>query len=231
MYISEIDDILDYTLDKFMYSWILENQVKDLLDFNNLIKDPNFVKFQKDINKIIQYGQDLISEKDINKFINKNSNILLVKNLISKYICYYLFLLIGINYNGKIENFNNNLIEFSRTQANYKLKIDNFFNTESNSNTIKTIYLIKEFIEYLTKLSTGKNKDNNLIDNYSENLKEFIKLYGEKNLETFIELFKNDPKKNKIIIDHNIIKIIIYLTLYKTSEKKEIFNIIETTEN
>ena len=56
--------------------------------------------------------------------------------------------------------FNNNLIDFSRAQSNYKLKIDNFFNTESNSNIIKITNLIKEFIDYISKLSNGKNKDN-----------------------------------------------------------------------
>jgi hypothetical protein len=152
MYISEIDEILDLTLDKFMYSWIIDNGNKDILSWSMLIKELNFLKFQKEINKIIEFGQSLIEEKDINKFINKNSNIVLIKNLILKYICYYLFILIGINYNGKIQLFNNNLIEFSRVQVNYNLRIDNFFNTESNSNIIKIINLIKDLNSYIEKL-------------------------------------------------------------------------------
>ena len=230
MYISEIDDILDQTLDKFMYSWILKNQIKELLNYSLLIKEINFVKYQKDINKIIEYAQELISDKDINKLVSKHSNIVLIKNLISKYIGYYLFLMLNMNYNGKIGTFNNNLIEFSRSQSNYKLKIDNFFNTESNSNIIKMSNLIKEFIDYITKFLNGKNKDNNLIDNYSDNLKEFIKSYGETNFNSFIELYKKEYTTNKTIIDHNIVKIMIYLMLYKSEEKKEVFNIIETTE-
>ena len=47
MYISEIDDILDQTLDKFMYSWIIEKKIKDLIDFNKLVKEINFIKYQK----------------------------------------------------------------------------------------------------------------------------------------------------------------------------------------
>ena len=229
MYISEIDEILDQTLDKFMYSWIIENEIKDLLNFNKLIKELNFVKYQKDINKIIEYGQELISDKHIDNIVTKKNNSLLIKNLISKYIGYYLFLLIGINYGGKIELFNNNLIEFSRTQINYKLKIDNFFNTESNSNIIKVTSLIKEFINYIDKISNSKSKtkDINIIDNYSDNLKEFVKL-NENNLENIIKLFNSE--EDKIIFHHNIIKIMIYLNLFKANEKKEIFNIIETTE-
>jgi hypothetical protein len=231
MYISEIDDILDQTLDKFMYSWIIENNLKELISFDKLIKEPNFIKYQKDINYVLEFGYDLISDKDINKFVSKTANLNLIKNLVLKYIGYYLFLLIGMNYNGKIETYNNNIIEFSRTQANYKLKIENFFNTESNSNIIKNTSLIKEFVDYVDKIIGGKNKDNiNQCDGCSDYLKEFIKLYGESNLNNFIELYKKEIKKNKTVIDHNIVKIIIYLNLYKTSEKKEIFNIIETTE-
>ena len=229
MYIEEIDNILDQTLDKFMYSWILENKIKELVKYNKLIKEPNFIKYQKDINFILDYGYDLISTKDIEKIVTKTANINLIKNLILKYIGYYLFLLIGINYESKIEIFNNNIIEFSRNQANYKLKIDNFFNTESNSNIIKNTNLIKELVNYIEKIIDGKNKENNL-DNYSDNLKEFIKLYGNDNFNNFLNLYKKEIKNNKIIVEHNIIKIIIYLNLYKVTEKKEIFNIIETTE-
>ena len=63
MYIEEIDNILDQTLDKFMYSWILENKIKELVKYNKLIKEPNFIKYQKDINFILDYGYDLISNK------------------------------------------------------------------------------------------------------------------------------------------------------------------------
>ena len=228
MYISEIDDILDQTLDKFMYLWIIENNLKELIDYNKLIKESNFIKYQKEINKILEFGFELISDKDINKFVNKKSNIDLIKNLILKYTGYYLFLLIGINYKGKIEVFNNNIIEFSRIQNNYKIKIDNFFNTESNSIIIKNTNLIKELIDYITKIINGKKIDN-LLDNYSDSLKEFIKLYGNDNLNNLVKLFKKESNK-KIILDHNIIKIIIYLNIYKNDEKKEIFNIIESTE-
>ena len=230
MYISEIDDILDKTLDKFMYLWILDNKSKDIIDYTKLIKESNFVKYQKEINVLFEYCINLISEKDINKFVSKTSNINLIKNLVLKYIGYYLFLFIGINYNGKIETFNNNIIEFSRTQTNYKLKIENFFNTESNSNIIKITNLTTEFIEYIEKIISGKKKDLQQNENISIELGEFLKTYGDDNINKIVELYKNEYSKNKVVIQHNIIKIMIYLNLYKTSEKKEIFNIIETTE-
>lgn len=232
MYISEIDDILDQTLDKFMYTWILEPKIKELITFEKIIKDPNFIKYQQDINKIIEFGQDLIPDADLTKFVTKNANILLIKNLISKYISYYLFILIGINYNGKIELFNNNLIEFSRNQSSYALKIDDFFNTESNSSIIKTINLINEFVNYAQKMKKNQDSNSNvkILENSSQELQNFIKLYSETNSDKIIELINSPDVKNKIIIDHNIIKIMIYINLYKSAEKKDIFNIIENTE-
>ena len=179
MYISEIDDILDKTLDKFMYLWVLDNKNKEIIDYVKLIREPNFVKFQKEINVLLEYGISLISDKDISKFVSKISNINLIKNLILKYVGYYLFIFIGINYNSKIESFNNNIIEFSRTQTNYKLRIENFFNTESNSNIIKITNLTNQFIEYIDKTINNKKKDNQKDINISNELDEFLKMYGE----------------------------------------------------
>jgi hypothetical protein len=231
MYISEIDDILDQTIDKFMYTWIIESKAKDLLNFADLAKEANFVKFQKQINKILEFGMELISQTDVTKIVTKNNNILLVNNLVSKYLAYYLFILMGINYGGKIESFNNNLIEFSRNQSNYSVKINNFFNSESNSGVIKTINLITEFNDYVNKLKSKKVDTANLINSYSSNFKEFIELYGNENVSRFIELTENkEISKNKIILDHNIVKIMIFIYLYRNTEKKDVFNEIESSE-
>ena len=231
MYISEIDDILDQTIDKFMYTWIIESKAKDLLNFSALVKEQNFVKFQKKINKILEFAMELISQKDVNKIVTKNNNVLLINNLVSKYLGYYLFILMGINYGGKIELFNNNLIEFSRNQASYGVKINNFFNSESNSGVIKTINLINEFNDYINKIKTKKVDVSNLINSYSANLKEFIELYGNDNVNKFVELTENkEISKNKIILDHNIVKIMIFIYLYRTTEKKDVFNEIESSE-
>ena len=225
MYISEIDDILDQTLDKLLYAWILEKQIKEL-DFEKLTSEINFIKFQKEINKILEYAQELISTKDISKIVSNNKNITLITNTITRYIGYYFFLLLGVNYSGKLESFNNNLIEFSRIQGNYKLKIDNFFNTESNSNIIKNTNLIKELTTYILDIINGKNKENNI----SQDLKGFIETYGKDNVAKLVDLYKAEYDKNKLVLDHNIIKMIIFINLYKNDEKKELFNIIESQE-
>ena len=230
MYISEIDDILNETLNNFMGTWILENKIPQLLEFKKLIKEVNFVKYQTQINNIIEFGQSLIPSDKINKLVSKKQNVILINEIISKFLCYYLFIMIGINYNGKIELFNNNIIELSRNQVNYSVKIDNFFNTESNSNIIKTINLINEFLDYLHKLTSKKEKDNlNLIDNYSYSLKEFVGKIGEENIKKNIAgALLNES--NKIIVDHSLIIMMIQLVIYKDKEKNEIFDIIESTE-
>ncbi len=229
MYISEIDDILNETLNNFMGTWILESKVPELLDFKKLSKEPNFVKYQKDINAILEFGRNLIDQRKIEKIVSKKQNVILINNIISKYLAYYLFILLGINYNSKIELFNNNLVEFSRNQINYSLKIDNFFNSESNSNIIKAVNLISEFVDYINKVANNKIKDNSYIENYSIAFREFVKLLGEENIKKNIaeSLTK---EKNKIIVDHSIILMMIQLVLYKDKEKNEIFEIIESTE-
>jgi hypothetical protein len=56
-------------------------------------------------------------------------------------------------------------------------------------------------------------------------------LYGEDNLKKLMELTENPTiTKNPIVLDHNIVKIMIFIVLYKTEEKKEIFNEIESGE-
>jgi len=252
MYIAEIDDILDQTLDKYMYTWIIENNFKELIDIDVIINEPNFIKFQKEINKSLEYSFTIIKQEDIKKIVTKNSNIDLINNLIKKYISYYFFIIIGINYKGKIELFNNNLVEFGRNQINYSLKIDNFFNAESNSNVIKSIQLINELLDFLNKIilinkkenrkenkeenkDESNNKYTSLLKNYSIELDDFIKKYTFENIEQLVNLYEKSmietkEKKSKYIFLHNIIKIIIYLKLYKSEEKKELFNLLETSE-
>ena len=94
MYISEIDELLNETLNNFMGIWILESKISELLDFKKLIKEVNFIKYQKQINEIIEFGQTLIPNDKITKLVSKKQNIILIKNIISKYICYYIFIMI-----------------------------------------------------------------------------------------------------------------------------------------
>ena len=207
MYIAEIDDILDQTLDKYMYTWIIENNFKELINIDTIINEPNFIKFQKEINKSLEFSFTIIKQEDIKKIVTKNSNIDLINNLIKKYISYYFFIIIGINYKGKIELFNNNLVEFGRNQINYPLKIDNFFNAESNSNVIKSVQLINELLDFLNKILLINKKENrkenkeeskdennskytSILKNYSIEINDFVKKYTFENIEQLVDLYE-----------------------------------------
>ena len=140
MYITKINNLLDETIDKFMYSLFLDKKT-EMYDFNKILKELNFTKLQKEINNNLNIGTKLISDKKISEIATKNSNIQLIKDTINKYMAYYLFISIGVNYNGTMIQFNNNIVEYNKNQNKFGL-LDNFYNTESNSNIIKIVNLI-----------------------------------------------------------------------------------------
>ena len=79
MYISEIDDILDQTLDKFMYSWILENNITELISFDKLIKESkqknkyvsNLLVILIQVHSRLNYLKELVSSLNETKHINE----------------------------------------------------------------------------------------------------------------------------------------------------------------
>jgi hypothetical protein len=160
MYIDDIDKIWDETINNYFTVWIIQ-KTKELINIDTIQKETNFVKFQKEINKTFDLSFSIISQEQIKSIVTKNSNIDLINNIIKKYICYYFFTFIGVIYKDKFDLFNNNLIEFGRNQANYEIKVDNFFTSESNSNIIKITLLIKEFIDLIDKIYTISKKDKN----------------------------------------------------------------------
>jgi len=160
MYIDDIDKIWDETINNYFTVWIIQ-RTKELINIDTIQKETNFVKFQKEINKTFDLSFSIISQDKIKSIVTKNSNIDLINNIVKKYICYYFFIFIGVIYKDKFDLFNNNLIEFGRNQANYEIKIDNFFTSESNSNIIKITLLIKEFIDFIDKIYLLSKKDKN----------------------------------------------------------------------
>jgi hypothetical protein len=258
MFINEIVDIINNTIDIVFSAWISKTKPQNLIDFNNLINEQNFVKFQKEINESIDLLLSTIDENKIKKIVSKTNNITLIKNITSKFVCYYIFIFLGLLYKSKIELFNNNIIEFSRNQHSFKLKIDNFFNSDSNSNIFKSIKLINELYDYSKQYSDKSsfnllnsyskdfqqfifdfnNKDNlnkynkqeNNVENNEENKKENNEENEEEKITQIINLINRkdiDPLK----IKHSIIKFFILFHLFKPSERKELFNIIEASEN
>lgn len=223
MYISEIDNFLEETIDKVMLNWIYENKLKNTIEFKKIISEINFIKYQKEIN---DFFGELIFSINVDKFkqfVVKDFNMEFIKKTISKYLFYYIFIMIGLNYKGSSNEFMTNLIDFSREQSNFEIKLDGFFLAETNIKINQCVKLINEFTIYLEKYGLGNEKKK-----YSVELMNFIKKIGEDKITTFKEILKNS--ENKIVYQHNITKIIVFLYIYTNEEKKELFNSIEENE-
>lgn len=215
MYISEIDNLIDNTLNNIYYVW-KDKENKEFIKLKEIINNKNFVKLQKEINVLLEYLFSVIDDEEIQKLVKKVSNIHLITEIIKKYICYYVFITIGINYKGSEDLFNNNLIELSKYQKNFKVMVDNFFTSDSNSIIIKNIQLINDIGKFLS------NKK------ISPILQIFIDQVGQDKMKIFEEL-RNKIKKEDDY-QHYIIKTIIYLNIFKESEKTELFKMIEEAE-
>lgn len=222
MYINEIDDILNVILNDFYNTYLHHKKNKEFIFFKNLIYENNFVKYQKKINEIVGGYSIKIDNYNFNKITNNNSNILTIKNLLKKYIFYYIFLLISFFYKGQKDIFINNIIEFSRNQGNYSIHINNFFNSFSNSIIIKSFNFIKNIKTIL-----------NMTDIQRKNIKDDIKY--KKSIQFLNNLGTNFINKNldikqlkgdEIAQANNIIKTIMILEIYNIHEKKEINDIL-----
>jgi hypothetical protein len=218
MYINKIDDLLDKVIDDFYNTNIVKGKQID-----NVLTEVNFVKYQKEINEIITSYIKTIDINEIRKLVQNEDNVNMILEIFKRYIAYYIFLMIGSFYTGKIDTFINNIVEFTKNQISYPLKINNFFNSENNSILIKYFTTIKNVIVILSaekdKLSMFNSKPE-----FNESI-EFLNSLGAEYVNT---IFRIDNKKEQ---SHNIVKTIIILNMYKKNEKKETFRILETIES
>ncbi len=216
MYINEVDELIDRSIDNIHLIIVKNTKIKKIFD------EINFIKFQKDINDfMVEYNKN-ININHIRKIITNEDNINNILEIIKRYVAYYIFLLIGFFYKGKNETFINNVIEFTKNQSQYNYKINNFFNSENNSNIIKAHTIIKQIIKIL---DMEQSKLQTLVENndYDEAF-DFLNLLGKE----FVDKMFRD--KDIYIRGHNIVKSFIILVLYKQTEKKEIYNILEQYE-
>jgi hypothetical protein len=227
MYVTEIDNLLDKALDKFMQIWLIDKKNKlDLITLQQITKEINFTRYQKEINLLFTVGMNITPESEITAFVTKNSNILLVKNILSRYIAYYIFLQIGISYAGKTKQFNNNLVEFNRSQPSHTNIIDDFFNTESNANILNMLSVFDEFKQYISTHQSAKKKETKKDNKLSPDFKKIIDGYTPEMLDKIIDMLDT---KDKEMDTHNIIKLLLYKMLYE-KEQKQIFDTIEMSE-
>jgi len=238
MYIDDINNIWDESINNYFTIWIIQ-KTKELINIDTLLNETNFVKFQKEINKTFDLSFSIISQDKIKSIVTKNSNIDLINNIIKKYICYYFFTFLGVVYKDKFDLFNNNLIEFSRNQANYEIKVDNFFSSESNSNIVKIVLLIKELIDLIEKIYNQSKKEKNKsklsrsinteeknndlkIKKVDENEKELISEEVNSDLTKYTTILKNYSKElNNFLLKNDLIDTLLELYEKNIIEKKD----------
>lgn len=221
MYINKIDDLIDKVIDDFYSNVILADKI-----LPKILKEINFVKFQKEINVIISTFVRTINLTEIKELVKSSDAVHTISETLKRYIALYLFLTIGFNYPSKDDTFINNVVEFTKNQTEFNFKIDNFFNSESNALIIKYNTMIHNILNLL-------NSDQSKIDalKIKPDYRETIIFLNQLGSDYITKNFILDDNSKKHEQCHNIIKTIIVLLLYKVSEKKEFFRLLEMTEN
>lgn len=221
MYINKVDDLIDRVIDDFYTVVIVKNKKTEKLQ-NEL----NFIRFQKDINEFVGNYIKTIPTSEISSIVKKGDSYNTILDTIQRYIMIYVFLTIGAFYRGKPELFMNNIVEFSRNQSEYPIKISNFFNSESNSQIIKLHYICRNVLTLLSKDSIKLEYIKR--EPYATETMEFLDSLNDDFITAAFRLKSlNNDVSSQI---HNIIKTILILMVYKINDKKILYNIIEQSE-
>jgi len=218
MYLNKIDDLIEKILNDFNATILTKNKA-----FEKIIKEPNFVKYQKEINDIMSDYNDKLDISEIKKLVKTGDAINAIRETIKRYLAICLFLTIGYNYTSKDDTYINNIVEFSKNQFGYKHKIDNFFNSESNSIIAEYFNLMKNIITILNADSAKINMLKTKPD-YRRAM-EFLNELGAE----IVTMLKGE-KLSDAERGFNIIKIIIIRKLYLLIERKEFFKLLEIAE-
>ena len=218
MHINKIDEIIDKILDDFYINVIKKNVI-----INKILNETNFVKYQLNINDIFREYFTGINLTELNDEI-KNSDVYnTIVDLFKKFCMIYLFLTVGYMFKDNDSVFINNIIEFSKNQSAFSFKINNFFNSESNADLIKYYTILKQ----MNILFNADVKQKELLLKKVEytNTIQLINNIGEDVIKELLAI------KDASIKRHSVIKLIVIFDIYKVHDKKNIYKLIELTEN
>lgn len=204
---NKLDDLIDKVIDDFYV--YLQNDKKIKI----IIKEVNFVKYQKEINDILISYIKTLPINTIKEIIKKQDSILLIIDIIKKYLFIYIILLISYEFTQKEDLFINNILEFTKNQNSYNYKINDFFNSKSNSLLIEHHYIIKNIRYILNK------HDINILQTqqYGNETIKILTYLGEEFVKS---IFKES---------HDIIKTLIVL-YYSKTDKIILTKLIEEIE-
>jgi len=219
MYIDRIDDFVNKLLDDLLINTFKNNKIIEAI-----IKEKNFIKFQKEINELIIKYYDTISYEKLKDTLINNDNTKLFDELIKKYIMTYFFLYIGYFYEDTSELYFNNIVEFSKNQKAYKLKINNVFTSEFNAKIINYYKIIKNIISIL-EVYNDENKIKLLIKR--PEFKPAFVFLNEIGSDIIENSLQNE--KDKLLKTHNLLKLIVIIEFYKKQDKKDFANVLENT--
>jgi hypothetical protein len=219
MYIDKIDDFIDKVIDDFYNILVSDSRII------KIIKELNFVKFQSDLNDIFKKYISGLNLSSIKENVSNNDILNKIIEVVKKYITIYTFLFIGFYFKGTDTIYSNNIIEFSKNQPEFGFKIEEFFNSESNSVVVELYSFVKKILNIIDSESKQRKETLSNRPDYKE-VNKFLTVLGEQ----FVEVAFNIEDKNYIRA-HNIIKTIILLKIYKGNEKKDLFRILDLLEN
>lgn len=219
MYLNKIDDLIDRIIDDFYTVVILNNK-----EFRKVLSEENFIKYQSVINDTVDSYVSAIPEDNLNEITKKRDGIDDLYDTLKRYCLVYAFLTIGATYSGKPDMFINNIIEFSKNQSQYSLRVSNFFNSESNAELIRLFYIIQNIRKLLEK--TEVKYDLIRKEPYATETTSFMKEMGG----DFINTIFRAPDASVTDRTHNIIKTVMILLVYRVRDKKRLYTVIEEAE-
>lgn len=225
MYPNKIDELIDKVIED-VYISIIENKSS-----KNVIKKAsgidNFVQYQGEIDDIIFNYIETLPINEIEEVTQNNDRIKDIIEVLKHYVMLYIMLTLGARFkakNGKIDKFISNVVEYTKNQKQYKLRINDFFNSASTSNVIKFTYMIRNIQKLMNHSPVISNLHLLKNDNYSEETSDFlIDLTDDYIDAAFVNQSDNDR-------NHNIIKTIIILKVYTENDKKRLYTMIEQSE-
>ncbi len=217
MYVNQIDTFVLNSLNEYS-EYFKKDKLYNILTTK---KNLNYVEYKNQINDNIQNFINKLKTTELQEIIKSKSSIDEIKEIVKRYIMFYIFLLIAFNYEDEEKKYINNLIQYTISQETSTFKVKNFFNSENNQLIVKFFNIIRQSI-YLMTLGDTERKQINKIK-YKDTI-NFLNSIGNL-LDSLFD------KSTKTFNEHNLIIVIVFRLVYKDQEKKTVIDLLEKKED